>query len=60
MNIERRIQKIEDLLEENNIMLRCICTYLIKQNSPRYRDEEDLKNFMTNLVADWYTDRIIK
>lgn len=60
MNIEDRLKRIETLLEENNIMLRCICTSIIKRESSTYKSQEDLKNFMTNLVADWYTDRMLK
>lgn len=46
-------QESEKLILENNIMLRSICAYLIKSES-----RSDLKNFMANLVADLYVDKL--
>lgn len=49
-------QRQETLLEANNIMLQFLCNYII---NPQRKDKEDLKNFMTNLVADLYTDNVL-
>lgn len=40
-------------------MLRYICSYVNKVDNPKSREKEDLKNFMANLVADWYSDRVL-
>lgn len=40
-------------------MLKAICTYIGKVDSPQHKEKEDLKNFMTNLVADWFTDNAL-
>lgn len=60
MSIENKLERIENLLEENNIMLRCICAFIIRRENPTYRSQEDLRSFMANLVADWYTDKVLK
>lgn len=52
-------EEILQLLKENNIMLRFICDYIIHKESPKTRDSEDLKNFMANLVADLYSDKVL-
>lgn len=40
-------------------MLKYICSYIAKIDNPRYQEQEDFKNFMTNLVADFYTDNAL-
>lgn len=37
-------------------MLKYICSYIAKVDNPSYQEGQDLKNFMTNLVADYFTD----
>lgn len=39
------------LLKENNAMLKAILTYLINKNSDTNIANEDIKNFIINLVA---------
>lgn len=51
--------EIVQLLRENNLMLKYICEYILKVDNPQYRQAEDLKNLMTNLVADFYTDNAL-
>lgn len=53
------MEELLKLLQENNLMLKYICSYIAKIDNPRYRGQEDLKNFMTNLVADFYTDNAL-
>lgn len=53
------MEEIIQLLKENNIMLRYIASYIYKVDSSQYKDSEDLKNLMTNLVADFYTDNAL-
>lgn len=48
---------MKELLEENNAMLRFICNYIIAKE--KRKDSEDLKNFMANLVADLYSDKVL-
>lgn len=52
-------EEILQLLKENNLMLRYICSYITKVEDPKNREKDDFKNFMTNLVADWYSDRVL-
>lgn len=40
-------------------MLQFICNYILKVDDPRFKEREDLKNFMTNLVADLYSDKVL-
>lgn len=40
-------------------MLQFLCSYIMREKSPKRKNSEDLKNFMTNLVADWYSGRIL-
>ncbi len=53
------MEKLYKLVESNNIMLQFICNYILKVDNPKTKDREDLKNFMTNLVADLYTDNVL-
>lgn len=53
------MEEILRLLRENNLMLKYLCSYVLKEDHPKTREKEDLKNFMTNLVADWYSDRVL-
>lgn len=53
------MEEIIQILRENNIMLKYICGYIMKIDNPQYRQAEDLKNLMTNLVADFYTDNAL-
>ena len=39
------------LTRENNEMLKRICQWLDKIESPEYRDNEDFKGFFSNFVA---------
>lgn len=41
------------------MMLKAICSYIGKVDSHQYKEKEDLKNLMTNLVADWFTDNAL-
>lgn len=53
------MEEILRLLRENNLMLQFLCSYIMREKSPKRKNSEDLKNFMTNLVADWYSDRVL-
>ena len=53
------MEEILRLLRENNLMLQFLCNYIMREKSPKRKNSEDLKNFMTNLVADWYSGRIL-
>lgn len=41
----------ESLLVENNKMLKRICNYIDKVESNNYRNHEDFKNMLINLIA---------
>lgn len=53
------MEELLKLTKANNIMLQYICNYIIKIDNPKFKEREDLKNFMTNLVADLYTDNVL-
>lgn len=40
------------LTRENNEMLKRIVEYIDKVESPQYKENEDMKNMLINLVAD--------
>lgn len=44
------------LLRENNEMLKRICAYVDKVDSASYRDNEDAKAFLSNVLADLLVD----
>ena len=50
-------QEILTLLRENNEMLKRICVWLDKIESPEYRDNEDFKGFVSNFIANAAYDR---
>lgn len=48
------IEEIYKLCKENNEMLKQILEYINKIDSNDYRNTEDIKNLVTNLVANMY------
>lgn len=46
------MEELLKLTRENNEMLRKVCAYIDKVESPRYRENEDMKNMAINLTAD--------
>lgn len=48
------IEEIYKLCKENNEMLKQILEYINKIDSNDYRNSEDIKNLVTNLVANMY------
>ena len=48
------MEEILKLLRENNLMLRAICKYIINHN--REESIEDIKDFVTNIVANIYAN----
>lgn len=45
------------LLKENNELLKYIVKYIEKVDSPQHKDYEDVKDFITNLVANMYINK---
>lgn len=45
------------LTRENNEMLKRICAWIDKIESPQYRDSEDMREFAQNLLANMLTER---
>lgn len=43
------------LLRENNLILKTICRYLIEHD--KESSNEDIKDFITNIVANIYANR---
>ena len=48
-------EEILRLLKENNAMLKYLCLYVDKVSNPKYRTAEDMKNLVTNIVANYST-----
>ena len=49
------MEEIIRLLRENNIMLKFICNYIIKQEQT-----QDIKEFLSNVAADMYVETLTK
>lgn len=45
------MEELLRLTRENNEMLKRICAWIDKIESPQYRDNEDIKAFVSNFVA---------
>lgn len=48
------MEEILQLLRENNLMLKAICKYLVERD--REGSNEDIKDFVTNIVANIYAN----
>lgn len=46
------MEELLELTRQNNAMLKRICDYLDRIESPQYRDSEDMRNMAINLTAD--------
>lgn len=46
------MEELLQLTRENNEMLKRLCAYIDKIESPQYKENEDMKNMLINLVAD--------
>ncbi len=56
--MEELLLDLRKIVLENNQMLRRICNYLDKVESPEYRDMEDKRAFNVNVAADIYVDKL--
>lgn len=50
------MEELLRLTRENNEMLKRICAYIDKVDSTSYRDNEDAKAFLSNVLADLLVD----
>lgn len=50
-------ENAKKLIEENNLMLKAICIYLI--NKEQNRGNEDMKEFMSNVIADYLVSKAL-
>lgn len=48
--------ELERMIRENNAMLKRICAYIDKVDSPQYKDARDFEAFLSNIVADLWVD----
>lgn len=48
--------EVIDLIRENNAMLKRIVAYIDKVDGQLYRDNEDAKAFLSNVIADLLVD----
>lgn len=48
--------EVIDLIRGNNAMLKRIVAYIDKVDSQQYRDNEDAKAFLSNVIADLIVD----
>lgn len=49
------MEELLRLTRENNVMLKRICLWLDKIESPQYRENEDVREFAMNCVANLLT-----
>lgn len=54
---EEVMDELLRLTRENNEMLKRICAWLDKVESPAYRDSEDMREFAQNLLANMLIER---
>ena len=51
------MEELLRLTRENNVMLKRICLWLDKIESPQYRESEDIREFAQNVLANLITER---
>lgn len=50
------MEEILQLLKENNQMLKRVISYINKVNSEEYQLNEDMKDLVTNLIANTFAN----
>lgn len=53
------MEELLRLTRENNVMLKRLCAWLDKIESPQYRESEDIREFAQNVLANMITERRI-
>lgn len=53
------MEELLRLTKENNVMLKRICMWLDKVESPQHREHEDMREFLQNVVANILTERVV-
>lgn len=48
---DNELQELLELTRENNSMLRRVCAYIDRIESPRYKEERQLTSFLINCAA---------
>lgn len=51
------MEELLRLTRENNEMLKRICLWIDKIESPQYRESEDIREFAQNVLANMLTER---
>lgn len=49
------MEEILRLQRENNAMLKYLCLYVDKVSNPKYINSQDMKNLVTNIIANYST-----
>lgn len=49
------MEEILRLLKENNAMLKYLCLYVDKVSNPKHINAQDMKNLVTNIIANYST-----
>lgn len=57
---EEEYSELLSLTRQNNQMLQEILAYVRKVDSPQYRDNENMKDFIQNLVANAVIERLFE
>lgn len=58
--MEEKLDKITELLRENNSMLKEIVRYVRKVDSSDYDTQTDIKAFCINIIADVVADGLLE
>lgn len=53
------MEELLRLTRENNEMLKRVCGWIEKVESQSYREGEDMRGFVQNVVANMLTERIV-